>query len=479
MSGYELCFLSATKLAQMIRTREISAREVMEAHLTQIERTNSAVNAVVTLVADQALEQADEADRALGRGETPGVLHGLPLGVKDLVHTKGIRTTYGSPIYKDFVPDSDALIVEREKAAGAIIVGKTNTPEFGAGGQTFNEVFGETCNPYDFTKTCGGSSGGAAVALACGMLPLADGSDFGGSLRGPAAFCNVVGFRTSPGRVPVWPTRLGWWTLSVQGPMARTVGDIALFLTAIAGPDPRSPISIQEPGSLFSRSLARDFQGVRIAWSRNLGYLPIERVVSEVCDAQRSVFEDLGCRVEEAHPDFTGASEVFSVLRAWKFALDRGEELRKYRDLIKDTVIWNTEKGFKLDGQTVAHAEAKRTEIYHHVREFMEQNDFLVLPVNAVPAFPIEQRTITEINGVKMKDYVEAGALRHTISITGLPAISVPCGFTPEGLPVGLQIVGRHNRDFEVLQLAHAFEQATKFYERKPPLATENAAPGG
>jgi len=182
--------------------------------------------------------------------------------------------------------------------------------------------------------------------------------------------------------------------------------------------------------------------------------------------------------VEDAHPDFTGASEVFSVLRAWKFALERGEELQKYRDLIKDTVIWNTEKGFKLDGQTVAHAEAKRTEIYHHVREFMEQYDFLVLPVNAVPAFPIEQRTITEINGVKMKDYVEAGALRHTISITGLPAISVPCGFTPEGLPVGLQIVGRHNRDFEVLQLAHAFEQATKFYERKPPLAIEDAAPG-
>jgi len=475
MSESNLCFLTAVELAELIRTREVSAREVIEAHLEQIERINPAVNAIVTLVAEQALEAADNADRVLGKGEPSGVLHGLPLGVKDLVHTKGIRTTYGSPIYKDFVPDSDALIVEREKAAGAIIVGKTNTPEFGAGGNTFNEVFGETVNPYDLTKTCGGSSGGAAVALACAMLPLADGSDLGGSLRGPAAYCNVVGFRTSPGRVPVWPTRLGWWTLSVQGPMARTVGDVALFLSAIAGPDPRSPISIQEPAGIFSKPLARDFKGTRVAWSRNLGYLPIEPVVSDVCDAGRSVFEDLGCVVEDTQPDFTGATEVFNCIRAWKYAFEREEEVRKYRHLVKDTVIWNTEKGLELDGPTVARAEGERTEIYHRVREFMETYEFLVLPVNAVPAFPVQQPYVTEINGIQMSDYQEAGALRHAISITGLPAISVPCGFTPDGLPVGLQIVGGPNQDFAVLQMANAFEEATQFYLKRPPVVEKGS----
>ena len=442
----------------------------MEAHLGQIEKVNPTVNAIVTLVADKALEQAESADRKLMRGEATGCLFGLPVGVKDLVHTRGIRTTYGSPIYEAFVPDDDALIVEREKAAGAIILGKTNTPEFGAGGNTFNKVFGETLNPYDLTRTCGGSSGGAAVALACGMLPLADGSDLGGSLRGPAAFCNVVGFRPSPGRVPVWPTRMGWWALSVQGPMARTVGDIALFLAAIAGPDPRSPISIQEPGSLFDCSLDRDFKGVCVAWSRNLGYLPVEPVITAVCDSQRSVFEDLGCRVDDTQPDFTDATEVFNVLRAWKFALEREDELRRHRDLLKDTVIWNTEKGLRLDGPTVARAEAKRTEIYHRVCQFMERYEFLVLPTNPVPPFPVKQPYITQVNGIPMGNYVEGGALRHTITITGLPVISVPCGFTPEGLPVGLQIVGRPNRDFEVLQLAHAFEQASRFHTRHPPV---------
>lgn len=473
MNREELCFLTAQELGRRIRNRDVSAREVMEAHLVQIERINPTVNAIVTLVADSAMEQADAADRALMRGEETGVLHGLPMGVKDLVHTKGIRTTYGSPIYTDFIPDADALIVEREKAAGAIVVGKTNTPEFGAGGNTFNAVFGETLNPYDLTRTCGGSSGGAAVALACGMLPLADGSDLGGSLRGPAAFCNVVGFRPSPGRVPVWPTRMGWWPLSVQGPMARTVGDIALFLTALAGPDARSPISIQEPGSLFSRSLDRDFNGVSIAWSRNLGYLPVAPVITDVCDAQRHMFEDIGCRVDDAQPDFTGATEVFGVLRAWKFALEHEDELRQHRALIKDTVIWNTEKGLELDGPTVARAEAKRSEIYHRVREFMDRYEFLVLPTNPVPPFPVKQPYITEVDGIPMKNYVEGGALRHTITITGLPVISVPCGFTPEGLPVGLQIVGRPNRDFDVLQLAHAFEQCTRFHRIHPPVVLD------
>ncbi|MCZ6474615.1 MAG: amidase [SAR324 cluster bacterium] len=471
MSDASLCFHSAVDLARMIRGKKVSAVEVMEAHLAQIARINPKVNAIVTMADEgQLLDQAAQADAAVAKGAETGPLHGLPLGVKDLVLTAGMRTTYGSRIYKDLVPGHDGLIVEREKAAGAIIVGKTNTPEFGAGGQTFNEVFGVTPNPYDLGKTCGGSSGGSAVALACGMLPLANGSDFGGSLRNPAAFCNVVGMRPSPGRVPVWPAKLGWFTLSVQGPMARTVGDLALYFSAIAGPDARAPIAIAEPPSLFAQPLQRDFKGVRIAWSRDLGYLPVDPVITQVCDAQRAVFEQLGCQVEDAHPDLQGASDVFKTLRAWRFALERGEELKEYRHLMKDTVIWNTEQGFKLDGPTVAKAEARRTEFYHRMREFLEDYEYLVLPCNPIPPFPVEQKTVTEIGGVKMATYVDAGALRHVITIVGNPAISVPCGFTPEGLPVGLQIVGRHQKDFELLQIAHAFEQATQFHLRRPPV---------
>src|SRR6266542_1049452 len=256
----ELCFKDAVDLSRMIRAREVSASEVMTAFLSQIERVNPKVNAVCSFIGEEAaLNAAKKADDKLAKGEPVGPLHGLPHAVKDLALTAGIRTTYGSRIYKDFVPAQDALFVERLKAAGAIIIGKTNTPEFGAGSQTFNEVFGATRNPYDLSKTCGGSSGGAAVALACGMVPLADGSDLGGSLRNPASFCNVVGFRPSPGRVPTYPAALAWNTLPVQGPMARSVQDVAFLLSVMAGPDPRVPISIEEPGSLFRQPLERDF----------------------------------------------------------------------------------------------------------------------------------------------------------------------------------------------------------------------------
>ena len=271
MPDREICFLTATELSRLVRARELSAGEVLEAHLSQIDRLNPKVNAIVTLVADRAREQARAADRALASGNEVGPLHGLPIAHKDLVWTRGIRTTFGTLACKDFVPTRDALIVERLKRAGAVTMGKTNTPEFGAGSQTFNPVFGETRNPYDTSKTCGGSSGGAAVALACGMQPLADGSDTGGSLRNPANFCNVVGLRPSPGRVPTWPSQTGWYTIGVQGPMARTVGDAALMLSAIAGPDRRSPISIAEPGNRFAAPLGRDFKECRIAWSPTLG----------------------------------------------------------------------------------------------------------------------------------------------------------------------------------------------------------------
>jgi amidase len=465
--------MKATELARRIQARELSAKEVLTAHLAQIERINPKVNAIVTLAPEQAMAQAEAADEALARGEAVGPLHGLPIAHKDLVATKGIRTTWGSPIYKDFVPDQDDLIVERLKKAGVITMGKTNVPEFGAGSQTFNEVFGETLNPYDLDKTCGGSSGGAAVALACGMQPIADGSDMGGSLRNPANFCNVVGFRPSPGRVPAWPSELAWFPISVQGPMARTVEDVALMLSAIAGPDPRSPIAISEPGSLFTRPLGRDFKGIRIAWSPDLGEFPVDPRVTAVLDGQRHVFESLGCIVEDNAPDFHDADEIFKVLRAWRFEVGYAELLKEHRDQIKDTVIWNVEAGMKLSGAHVSRAEQKRTQLYHRVRKFMEEYEFLILPVSQVPPFEVKQRYITEINGVKMETYIDWMKSCYYITVTGHPAISVPCGFTPEGLPVGLQIVGRHQADFSVLQLAYAFEQATGVWQKRPRIAEE------
>jgi len=468
----ELCFKDAVDLARMIRAREVSASEVMTAFLSQIERVNPKVNAVCSFIGEEAaLSLSKKADEKLARGEPVGPLHGLPHAVKDLALTEGIRTTFGSRIYKDFIPDEDALFVERLKQAGAIIIGKTNTPEFGAGSQTFNEVFGATRNPYDLSKTCGGSSGGAAVALACGMTPLADGSDLGGSLRNPAGFCNVVGFRPSPGRVPSHTVMLAWNTLSVEGPMARAVRDVALLLSVMAGPDERSPISINESGSTFSRPLQRDFKGARVAWSRDLGRYPVEPVVNEVCDSARSVFAGLGCQVDDGQPDFNDADEIFQTLRAWLFAQTKGDDFKLHRSLMKDTVVWNIEQGLKLSGADVSRAEAKRTQLYHRVRKFMERYEFLILPVSQVAPFSVETEWVREINGVKMESYIDWMATCYAITLTGLPAISVPCGFTGDRLPIGIQIVGRHQRDFDVLQLAFAFEQATQYGWIRPAVA--------
>jgi amidase len=463
--------MTATELAGRIRARELSVTEVVQAHLAQIERANPAVNAIVTLTAERALEEARARDAALARGEAAGPLLGLPIAHKDLVATRGIRTTHGSPIYRDHVPEEDALIIERLRAAGAVTVGKTNTPEFGAGSQTFNEVFGPTLNPYDARRTCGGSSGGAAVALACGMVPIADGSDLGGSLRNPASFCNVVGLRPAAGRVPAWPSDAAWFPLSVLGPMARTVQDAALLLSVLAGFDRRSPIAIAESGERFRAPLGRDFRGVRVAWSRDLGGLPVDRRVTAVLEAQRRTFEALGCVVEEGQPDLSDAREIFQVLRAWIFALKYGPLLAEHRHQMKDTVIWNVEEGLKLTGRDLAEAEVRRTRLYHRVRTFMEGHEFLVAPATQVPPFDVTQPYVTEINGVRLPTYIDWMRACSDITVTGLPAISVPAGFTGDGLPVGVQIIGRHQDEWGVLQLAHAFEQATGSGRRRPPLA--------
>jgi amidase len=454
----DICTLSAIDMARRIRAKELSARDVVSAHLDQIARVNPTVNAIVTLVAEQAMDRARQADDAFARGSLVGPLHGLPIAHKDLQPTKGIRTTFGSPIFKDFVPPEDSLVVERMRNAGGILVGKTNTPEFGAGSQTFNPVFGATLNPYDRTKTCGGSSGGAAVALACGMLPLADGSDMGGSLRNPASFCNVVGLRPSPGRVPTWPAAAGWSTLSVDGPMARSVADVALLLSAMAGPDPRSPIALAESGRIFAAPLDRDVKGVRIAWWKGLGGVPVDRRVRETVNAQRRVFESLGCIVDEAEPDFTDFDTVFKTLRGVAFLTSVAGRVARHHHLVKDTILWEIERGERLTANEIAWAEVKRTELYHRMRQFMERYEFFVLPATQVPPFDVNQPYVTEIEGVPMDTYIDWMKSCYYISVVGNPAISVPCGFTADGLPVGLQIVARHQDDWGLLQIAHAFE---------------------
>jgi amidase len=467
----EICFTPARTLARLIRARKLSATEVARAFIAQIERVNPKVNAIVTFTPELALSQARRIDKRKGKGERPRPLAGLPIAYKDNVPTRGIRTTFGSPIYKDHVPKEDHLLVERLSAAGAVTLGKTNLPEFAAGSQTFNAVFGATKNPYDPSKTCGGSSGGAAVAVACGMLPFADGGDLAASLRNPGNYCNVIGFRPTPGRVPAWPAPNAWNTLGVLGPMGRSVEDTAFLLCAMAGPDPRSPVSIAEPGSIFNKNLKRKFSGVRVAWSRDLGGLPMDPRVTAVLEKRRKVFTDLGCIVEDAEPDFSGATEAFETLRALGFLQSYGEFYRTRRGDLKDTVAWNVEQGLKLTPQQVARANALRSELYQRMRAFLEKYEFFLCPVNQLPPYAVETEWPREIAGTKLENYLDWMKSCYYITITSHPAISVPAGFTRENLPVGLQIVGRYRDDFGVLQLARAFEQATEVWKRRPALA--------
>jgi amidase len=469
-AGSDICFMPARQLVGLIREKKLSSREVMQAHLKQIARVNPKVNAIVTLVPEEELmAQALAADETLAKGNWLGPLHGLPVGVKDLHETKGIRTTHGSPLYANHVPEVDCLVVEREKKAGAIVLGKTNVPEWGLGSQTFNPVFGPTLNPYDVTKTCGGSTGGGSVALACGMVPLADGSDMGGSLRNPPNFCNIVGIRPSPGRVPNPPSELGWFTLSVAGPVARNVADCAYFLSVLAGFDRRSPIAIDQPGSQFGQPLGRDFKGVRVAMFKDMG-LPWEPAVRDAVKAQRKVFESLGCIVEEAEPDFKDANESFLTWRHWSVELAFGDILEANADKLNEYVHWHVQEGRKITGPQLGRAEAKRTAYYQRVRQFMEKYEFFVLPVNQVLPFDVKTHYPTEIAGVKMENYIAWMKSAYYISTAGNPAMSVPCAFSESGLPIGFQIVGRHNDDWGVLQMAYSFEQATNVGKRRPPI---------
>ena len=471
----DLCANDALTLAGMLRRREASAREVVTAHIDRIEALDGPVNAVVTRCFDRALARAAEADDALARGEVPGLLHGLPVAHKDLAETAGVRTTYGSPLFSGHVPDFDALVVERMSGAGAISLGKTNTPEFGAGSHTVNPVFGATRNPYDLSRSAGGSSGGAAAALAARMICLADGSDLGGSLRNPASFCNVVGLRPSPGRVPRWPPGDVADTFSVDGPMARTVADVALLLAVLSGPDPRVPFSLDTPAPVLAEPaqvvdlLARDMRGVKVAWSADLG-LPLDPAVRSALAPARQVLVDLGCEVTDAAPDLSGADETFRAWRAFRFATAYAPLLREHRDQLGPNVAWNIERGLELTTGELSSATALRAALAERVGEFFATAEVLACPVSQVPPFDVTIDWVHEIDGVPQRTYLDWMASCYLISATGLPAISVPAGFTPDGLPVGLQLVGRWRADWPLLGVAHAFEAATGHAQRAPAL---------
>jgi amidase len=467
----DICFMRAVDILQAMRARKLSAREVMQAYLKQIARVNPKVNAMVTMVPeDQLMAQALAADEALAKRKWLGPLHGLPFGVKDLNETAGIRTTFGSPLHKDYIPDFDNRVVQREKAAGAIVIGKTNVPEFGLGSQTFNPVFGPTHNPYDLSKTCGGSTGGGCAALASGMVPLADGSDMGGSLRNPPNFCNVVGIRPSPGRVPNVPTSLGWFTLSVPGPVARNVTDCALLLSVQAGYDHHSPISIEQPGDQFAKPLEHSFKGIRVAMFKDLG-LPWDPEVKAAVQAQRKVFESLGCTVIDAEPDFSDANESFLMWRHWSTELAFGDQIAAHGDQMNEYIHWHVEEGRKLTGPQLSRIEAKRSALFQRMTNFKGEYDFFLMPVNQVLPFDVNQHYPTEIAGVKMENYLAWMKSAYYVSAAGNPAMSVPCAFSSGGLPIGIQIVGRHHDDWGVLQLGYAFEQATNVGKRRPLIA--------
>ncbi|MBH1937691.1 amidase [Streptomyces sp. AV19] len=469
MSHKELVFRTARELVLLMVTRQVSAREVLEAHLEQIERVNPAVNAVVTFVPELARRRAKRADASIVRGVALGPLHGLPVLHKDLAATKGIRTTQGSVIFKDDVPTYNTLVVQRLVDAGAVTMGKTNTPEFGTGSQTYNRVFGATRNPYDTNVTCGGSSGGAAVALACGMTPIADGSDMAGSLRNPASFCNVVGLRPSIARVPLWPSPQTHFTLGTYGPMARTVGDVALQMQVIARPDFRA--ALNAPVVDFGLPLEDGVAGTRVAWSATLDGLPVDPRITETLAPAAQALEDLGCRVEECEPDFSGADESFSILRAayYRQAFEQFYEERP-GDL-GDETTWEIERGLELTVDDLGRAELLRSQVYDRMYKFLTEYRFLIAPVTQLPPFDVHEHWPKWVAGVKQTYYREWMRVCSRVTLPGLPALSLPFGFTPEGHPTGLQIIGRQGDDLGVLRLAAALETATGTWRQHPRIA--------
>jgi amidase len=466
-----LCLLSATEQAAALRSGTCSSRELVAAHLARIERIDPLVNAIVTVTPERALAAAGEADLRRARGEDLPPLHGLPIAHKDLQDTAGVRTTYGSTAYREHVPEADSLQVERLRRAGAISVGKSNVPEWGAGSHTFNRVFGATRNPWDTTRSAGGSSGGASVALACRMVPIADGSDLGGSLRNPAAWSGVLGLRPTPGLVPRWPVSAPYLPFAVEGPMARTASDLALLLGVMAGRDARDPLSQRDAGVDTASPLAADLQGRRVAWSPDVGGLPIEPGVRDALTAALPLLAEIGLSVSEDEPAFDGADEVFETWRSFMSATGLGDEYDARGGDMKETVRAEVERGRSLTSAQITRATRLQAELAERALAFFDRYDYLACPVTQVDPFPVEQEYAAEIDGVPMGSYIEWMRSNSRISVTGCPAISVPAGFSAAGLPVGLQLVARPLGERALLEVAHALELHTGLAACVPPVA--------
>ena len=468
--------MDAVGVSKLVKTKQVSCTEVMQTYLDHIEQFNPNVNAIVSLQPrDVLLKQANERDEELGQRDYRGWMHGLPHAVKDLAPTRGIRTTLGSPLV-DMVPAEDAIFVERLRRNGAIIIGKTNSSEFGLGSQTYNSIFGTTLNAYDQSKTAGGSSGGAASALALRMLPVADGTDMMGSLRNPAAYNNVIGFRTSQGRVPAAGVELFLGQLGVTGPMGRSTKDVAMLLSVMAGQDTRAPLSLHEDPAIFTQPLERDFEGTRIGWLGNLGgHLQYESGITELCEKSFQTLESLGCNVENAQLDFPPGRmwHAWLALRHW---LVGGELKRFYRndggcEKMKPEAVWEVEGSLKLSALDVYDASVARSDFYRAVMKIFHTFEYLLLPSAQVFPFDATLHWPSSINGVAMDTYHRWMEVVVPASLAGLPAISVPVGFRRDGLPMGMQIIGRPNHDFAVLQLAYAYEQETQWVRNHvPPL---------
>lgn len=471
MNATDLCFTPALELAGMIREKKISPVELTQAVLDRIETLNPRINAYCTLLPESALQAAKEAESKAMIEEVLGPLHGIPLSIKDLMPTEGIRTTWGSRYYRDFVPREDGLLVQRLKAAGAIILGKTNTPEFGIGINTTNKLFGTTLNPWDRSRTAGGSSGGAAAALAAGLGPLAHGSDLGGSLRIPASFCGVIGFRPSPGVIPKYPNYWAWDCFSVQGPMARTVSDTALMLSAMAGPHDRDPLSVPGDFSSLPDEIQRDYRGQRVAWTPDLGGLcPVEPEVIRICQAAAKKFEQLGCTIEEASPDFSDILEIIQGLRivssVFNYAHLMGVEegidnqyFKQFLNLSQKTSI-----------AELAAVERKRTALWLRTQSFFEKYDLLLCPTTSVPPFQADRLFPPTVAGKSIENRIESYLLTYAFSMVSVPAVSVPAGWTENDLPVGLQIVGKRLADAAVLKAAASFERIAPWAHRRPSI---------
>lgn len=459
---------NAVDQRRAVQDGDISVRELVAAHIAQIETRDADINAVVTRSFEAALQQADQADRQLRQGEASGVLFGLAVAHKDTFPTAGMRTTYGSPIFAQSIPVTDHVVVARQKAAGAITLGKTNVPEFAAGSHTYNPVFGATHNPYDLSRSAGGSSGGAAAALASGFVSLADGSDMGGSLRNPASFCNVVGLRPSPGCVPNYPSAMTYNALSVAGPMGRSVRDVGLLLSALAGEHPHDPLSYGLESRSFTNLQERSCKGVRVAVSHTLGGLPVQPSVRKALDEGVVTLTDMGCIVEQAEPDLSGADEVFETLRALSFLTSYGPLRTSDGDRMKESVLWNIDMGLALTGEQVSRAERERTRLLQRAHEFWDTYEFLVAPVSQVVPFAVQEEFPQSIDGVEMENYISWMRSLSRVTVLGVPAISVPCSFSDEGLPIGIQIVTRPRHEHALLCFALAFETAKPAGLRRP-----------